>query len=76
MRVYHSYKQVKKLKDNAKNSGYDRIFIILNRTIPETHLFKDNIIEADEFDKETQTYIIYTGYGNLKIWKSMAREVL
>lgn len=76
MRVYHSYKQAKRLRDNAKKQGYDRIFIILNRAIPETHLFKDNIIEADEFDKQTQTYIINTGYGNMKIWKSMAREVL
>ena len=75
MRVYHSYKEVKRLKDKAKNNGYNRIFIRLNRTIPETHLFKGNIIEADEFDKQTQTYIIYTGYGNLKLWKSMAKEV-
>ena len=75
MRVYHNYKEVKRLKDKAKSNGYNRIFIMLNRTIPETHLFKGNIIEADEFDKQTQTYIIYTGYGNLKLWKSMAKEV-
>lgn len=76
MRVYHSYKQVAKLKAKAKLNGYDRIFIVLNRTIPETHLFKGNIIEADEYEKDTQTYIIYTGYGNLKLWKSMVKEVM
>lgn len=75
MRVYHNYKEVKRLKDKAKSNGYDRLFIVLNRTIPETHLFKGNIIEADEFDKATQTYVVYTGYGNLKLWKSMVKEV-
>lgn len=75
MRVYHNYKKVLQLKEKARNNGYDRLFIILNRTIPETHLFKGNIIEADEFDKATQAYIIHTGYGNLRLWKSMAKEV-
>lgn len=76
MRVYHSYKTALKLRTNAKNSGYDRIFLILNRTIPEIHLFKGNIIEADEFDKGTQTYTVHTGYGNLRLWKSMVKEVI
>lgn len=75
MKVYHNYREVKRLIERAKNNGYERRFVVLHRTIPETHLFKGNIIEFDEYDKQTQTYIINTGYGNLNLWKSMAKEV-
>lgn len=75
MRIYHNPKKVKKLMRLAKNSGYERLFIQLNRTIPELRLYKGNILEADEYDKKNRSYIIYTGYGNIKIWKSSCRQI-
>ncbi len=75
MRVYHNRKQVRKLIEKAKRSGYERIFIQLNRTIPELRLYKGNIIEADEYNKGNQSYTIYTGYGNVKIWKSSCKQI-
>ena len=75
MRVYHNIKYARRLASNAKENGYNRIFIQLNRTIPELRLHKGNIIEADEYDKGNQSYTIYTGYGNVKIWKSSCKEV-
>lgn len=75
MRVYHNKKEVMKLKAKAKAKGFNRIFLAVNRTIPECRLFKGNIIEADEYDKKTQTYIVNTGYGNIMLWKSMVNEI-
>ena len=75
MRVYHSIKKAKSLVGKAKEMGYDRRFIQLNRNIPELRLYKDNIVEVDEFDPSCQTYTIYTGYGSVKIWKSSCREI-
>lgn len=75
MRVYHNIKHVKRLMQKAKKSGYDRIFIQIKRTIPELRLYKDNIIEADEYDRKKQTYIVYTGYGNIRIWKSSCKLI-
>ena len=75
MRVYHSQKEVRKLKAKAKEKGFERTFLSVNRTIPECKLFKGNIIEADAYDKATQTYIVNTGYGNIMLWKSMVKEI-
>lgn len=76
MRVYHSPRKVKRLAKDARERGYDRIFIQLNRTIPELKLYKGNIVEADEYDASKQTYTVYTGYGSVKIWKSSCREIM
>ena len=76
MRVYHSIKKAKNLANKAKEMGYDRRFIQLNRNIPELKLYKGNIVEVDEFDSSCQTYTIYTGYGSVKIWKSSCREIV
>lgn len=75
MRVYHNIKKVRNLTHKAKEMGYDRRFIQLNRNIPELKLYKGNILEVDEFDSAKQTYTVYTGYGSVKIWKSSCREI-
>ena len=76
MRVYQSPRKVKQLVENARKRGYDRLFIQLNRTIPELNLPKGSIVEADEYDAARQTYTLYTGYGSVKIWKSSCREIM
>ena len=75
MRVYHNIKHVKRLARSARKQGYKRTFVQVNRTIPELRLYKDNIIEVDEYDAEKRTYSIYTGYGNIRLWKSACREI-
>lgn len=75
MRIYHSVKQAKAIKARAEKRGYERLFIKLNRNIPELRLYKGNIIEADEYDASRQTYTVYTGYGSVKIWKSACVEI-
>lgn len=75
MRVYHSEKKARTIREAAQKAGYPRMFIKLNRNIPELKLYKGNIVEADEYNKETSTYTIYTGYGTVQVWKSVCKEV-
>ncbi len=76
MRVYHSEKRARQLRSGSKKRGYPRMFIKLNRNIPELKLYKGNIVEADEYNKAAQVYTIYTGYGSIQVWKSMCKEIL
>lgn len=76
MRVYHSEKRARQLRTGSEKRGYPRMFIKLNRNIPELKLYKGNIVEADEYNKAAQVYTIYTGYGSIQVWKSMCKEIL
>lgn len=76
MRIYYSAKKARRLTENAKEKGYDRIFIQFNRSIPDLGLVKGNIVEADEYDAERASYIIYTGYGTIKIWGSTCKQIV
>ena len=76
MRVYHNMKQVLALIARAERRGYERRFIKLNRSIPELRLYKNNIVEVDEYDASRQTYTVYTGYGAVRIWKSACKEIV
>lgn len=75
MRVYHNEKRAREIREGSVKKGYPRLFIKLNRNIPELKLFKGNIVEADEYDASARTYTIYTGYGSIHVWKSMCKEI-
>jgi len=74
MRIYRNVKQVRQLKQ--KSGEYPRIFIRINQNIPELRLYKGAIIEADDYNKATKTYSVFTGYGEVRVWKSMCKEVM